>query len=117
MDYGDHLADRVKKILWEKRVLFEEKKMMGGLRFMVKEKMCIGVEKIMLMARVDPDMYEKALRRKRCHEMDFTGKPIKGYVFIDPIGKDLEYWIQRCLDFNPKVFRKPVTRSKIRIAH
>ena len=106
MAYDEHLAERVKKVLREKRVLFEEKKMMGGLCFMVKEKMCMGVEKDMLMARIDPTIYEKALKRKGTHEMDFTGKPMKGYVFIDPIGldmdKDLEYWIQLCLNFNPK---------------
>src|SRR5688500_440275 len=106
MAYDEHLAERVKKILREKRVHVEEKKMMGGLCFMIRDKMCVGVEKDMLMARVGPDMYEKALKKKGCREMDFTGRPLKGFVFIDPIAidmnKDLEYWIQLCLDYNPK---------------
>lgn len=106
MAYDEHLAERVTKVLKEKRIRFDEKKMMGGLCFMVSGKMCVGVEKDMLMARVGRDIYEKALKKKGCREMDFTGRPLKGFVFIDPTGidmdKDLEYWIQLCLDYNPK---------------
>jgi hypothetical protein len=106
MAFSEHLADRVKKVLREKRIPFEEKKMMGGLCFMVRDKMCIGVEKDMLMARIDPEFYEKALKKKGCHEMDFTGRPMKGFVFVDPSGidmdHDLNYWIQLCLDYNPR---------------
>ena len=106
MAYNEHLADRVKKVLKEKRIPFEEKKMMGGHCFMVRSKMCMGVEKDMLMARTDPEFYEKALKKKGCHEMDFTGRPMKGFVFVDPPGidmdRDLNYWIQLCLDYNPK---------------
>ena len=106
MPYDEHLADRVKSVLKEKHIQFAEKKMMGGLCFMVKDKMCMGVVKDMLMARIDPAIYEKALNKKGCHEMDFTGRRMKGYVFVNPIGIDmdteLEYWIELCLDFNPK---------------
>ena len=106
MAYDEHLAERIQKVFKEKRVRFEEKKMMGGLCFMVKDKMCAGIIKDMLMARIDPDLYEKALRKKGCHEMDFAGKPMKGFVFVDSVSidmdKDLEYWLQLCIDFNPK---------------
>lgn len=106
MAYDEHLAERVKKILKEKHVHFEEKKMMGGLCFMVDDKMCMGVEKDMLMARIDPDLYEKALKKKGCREMNFTGRPMKGFVFVEPLGidmdKDLEYWVLLCLDYNPR---------------
>lgn len=106
MAYNEHLVDRIRKVLKEKRIQFEEKKMMGGLCFMVNDKMCMGVEKDKLMARIDPESYEKALKKNGAHEMDFTGKPMKGFVFVDPIGVDmeidLEYWIQLCLDYNPK---------------
>ncbi len=58
------------------------------------------------MARIDPDIYENVLSKKGCREMDFTGRPMKGYVFVSAEGidkdKDLENWIQFCLDFNPK---------------
>jgi len=105
MAYDEFLADRVRVILKDKRVVYDEKKMMGGLSFMVDHKMCIGVIKNKLMARIDPDIYEQALMKKGCHEMDFTGRPMKGFVFVEPEGvdmdSDLDYWVQLCLDFNP----------------
>lgn len=105
MAYDEYLADRVRQVLHDKQVFFEEKKMMGALTFMVDHKMCVGVIKDNLMARVGPDFYEEALTKNGCKTMDFTGRPLKGYVFIDPIGIDmdeeLEYWVQLCLDFNP----------------
>ena len=67
--------------------------------------MCVGITKNNLMARIDPDIYEEALTKPGCQEMNFTGRPMKGFVFIEPEGIDmdeeLEYWIQLCLDFNP----------------
>ena len=106
MAYNEFLADRIRFVLKDKGVRFEEKKMMGGLCFMVKDKMCAGVEKDKLMARIGPEAYEKSLSRKGCREMDFTGRPMKGFVFVEPEGidtdQDLAYWVQLCLDFNPK---------------
>lgn len=90
----------------EKQVAFNEKKMKGGLIFMVNNKMCVSIVKDKLIARIDPDIFEKTLAKLGCREMDFTGRPMKGYVFIEPDGvymdSDLEYWIQLSLDFNPK---------------
>ena len=105
MAYDTHLADRVRIVLEKKGTSFLEKKMMGGLCFMVDDKMCVGIVKDHLMARIGPDIYEEALTRKGCREMDFTGRPMKGYVFVAPEGvdleDDLEEWVQLCLDFNP----------------
>lgn len=79
--------------------------MMGGLCFMVDDKMCVGIVKDELMARIGPDAYETALQKDGCKEMNFTGRSMKGYVFLEPtavdLEKDLEYWVQLCLDFNP----------------
>jgi len=106
MAFDEHLADRIRLVFKQKKTRFAEKKMMGGLCFMVKDKMCLGVEKNMLMARIGPEVYEDALRKKGCREMDFTGRPLKGYVFVEPKGidldKDLEHWIDLCLAYNPK---------------
>ena len=106
MAYDEHLAERVKKVLKEKRVRYEEKRMMGGLCIMVKDKMCMGIEKHKLMARIGPDAYQAALKKKGCHEMNFTGRPMNGYVYVDPkaidLDNELEYWVQLCLDYNPK---------------
>lgn len=80
--------------------------MFGGITFMVNDKMCVGVVKDEIMARIDPAMYEKALKRKGCHEMRFTRKPMKGFVFVGPEGtkgkKNLEYWVGLAVDFNTK---------------
>ncbi len=105
MAYNELLADRIRRILKDKNVQYREKKMFGGLSFLMDEKMCVGIIKEDLMARVDPDVYEEALTKKGCRKMDFTKRPLKGYVFINEEGTDfddeLEYWVQLCLDFNP----------------
>ena len=106
MAYDEFLADRIRVILKEKQVSFDERKMMGGICYMVNDKMCLGIVKSNLMARIDPELYEQVLSKKGCREMDFTGRTMKGFVFVEPEGidmdQDLDYWIQLCLDFNPK---------------
>ena len=106
MAYDEHLADRIAHILDDKGVEFEEKKMMGGLCFMVDGKMCIGISKDEMMARIGPDAYEDALKKPGCKEMKFTGRAMKGFVFIEPealVEKgDLTYWVDLCLIFNPQ---------------
>ncbi len=111
MAYDEFLADRARNILRNKSVAFEEKKMMGGLCFMVDDKMCFGMhidkntDSSLLMCRVGQPNYEKALQRPHCSEMTFTGRTMKGFVFVSEEGIDsennLELWIQMCLDFNP----------------
>jgi TfoX/Sxy family transcriptional regulator of competence genes len=105
MAYNEILAQRVREALVaQPRV--EEKKMMGGLTFMVNGKMCVGVVRDELMARIDPEVYATALTKKGCREMDFTGKPMKGFVFITPEGtkqkSDLDYWIGLALELNKR---------------
>jgi len=106
MAYDEFLADRIRQCFKEENAVFEEKKMMGGLCFMVDDKMCVGIVKDELMARIDPEIYEEALSKKGCKEMNFTGRSMKGFVFVEPQGFDLDddlaYWIQKSLDFNPK---------------
>lgn len=106
MAYNEYLADRVRRILEDKGVGFYEKKMFGGLVYMVDDKMCVGIVKDDLMARIDPGLSDEALTRKGCRLMDFTGTSMKGFMMIDLEGtdmdEDLEFWIQLALDFNPK---------------
>ena len=108
MAYDEQLADQVRESLVDHFHLdeVEEKEMMGGLAFMVNHKMCVGIIKEDLMACIDPEIYEEALEKHGCRPMDFTGKPMKGWVFISPEGinsmKDLKYWIGLALDFNVK---------------
>lgn len=84
MAFDEFLADRVRINLKSKNTFFKEKKMMGGLTFMVNEKMCLGIVKESLMARIDPEFQYSALKILGCREMDFTKRPMKGFVFIDP---------------------------------
>jgi hypothetical protein len=84
--------------------------MMGGLVFMVNDKMCVGVDtdrkngEDRLMVRVGKASYEELLTRKGCREMDFTGRVMKGFVFVYPEGfdydKDLDFWVAKALEFN-----------------
>lgn len=105
MSYNEFLGDRIRHVLLEKNVDFFEKRMFGGLCFMVEEKMCLGIIKDEVMARIGPEKYEKSLLKEGCSEMNFTGTPMKGYVFLTDdatdLESDLEYWIQLALDFNP----------------
>jgi TfoX/Sxy family transcriptional regulator of competence genes len=109
MAYSEFLADRVRSRLKGKGAL-QEKKMMGGLVFMVNEKMCVGVDKDRksgddrLMVRVGKAAHEELLQRKGCREMDFTGKAMKGFLFVYPEGTDgemdLDFWVSKALEFN-----------------
>jgi TfoX/Sxy family transcriptional regulator of competence genes len=116
MAYNEQLADRIREMLVDQPQI-EEKKMMGGVAFMVNDKMCVGVIKDDMMARIDPEIYDEALEKNGCHPMDFTGKPMKGWVFISQEGiekiKDLEYWIQLALKYNLIV--KPAKKRKTKI--
>jgi TfoX/Sxy family transcriptional regulator of competence genes len=104
MAYNESLAERIRQRLNRINLPVEEKKMMGGLTFMVDGKMCVGISKQDLMARIAPEEYKTALSRKGCREMDFTGKPMKGFVFIDHDGtgndQELDFWLQLALDYN-----------------
>jgi TfoX/Sxy family transcriptional regulator of competence genes len=105
MAYNEKLAERIRERLADtKRV--KEKEMMGGLTFMLNDKMCIGIIKDEMMCRIDPALAEIALSKTGCRIMDFTGRPMKGYVMVDGEGmkskKDFEYWMNLCLEFNKK---------------
>lgn len=106
MAYDDYGAERCRNLLTHKTKNFSEKKMFGGLCFMVDDKMCFGLVKEELMARVGPEYFEEALQQPGVKDIDFTGRPMKGYVFISPEGYDTEdqlsFWIDRCLAFNPR---------------
>lgn len=105
MAYDEYLEERISRILSDKKVNYEARKMMGGLCYMVDDKMCVGIVHNQVMARINPELYHESLQKEGVKEMNFTGRPMKGYIFIDSEGydldTDLEYWIQLCLDFNP----------------
>src|SRR5688572_20761030 len=106
MPYDEHLAIRVRAVFERRQVGFEAKPMMGGLCFMIDGKMCIGIAGDRLMARIDPAVEAEALAKPGCTPMDFTGRPMKGFVFISPdalrTASQLSPWLDMALDFNPR---------------
>ena len=99
MAFDEGVAERIREV-FAGRYDIEEKKMFGGLAFMHNGHMCVGVVNDTLMARVGPEQYPKALKLPHAREMDFTGKPLKGFIYVAPEGfeadKDLQAWIARC---------------------
>ena len=102
MAYDEGLAERLREV-FPAHAGITEKKMFGGLCFLARGHMFVGIVGEALMARVGPVAYEKALRRPHVRVMDFTGRPMKGYVFVDPPGyeedRDLKRWVEESLKF------------------
>jgi TfoX/Sxy family transcriptional regulator of competence genes len=117
MAYNEKLADMTRELIAQTHKNVEEKAMFGGLCFMVDNKMCVGVEKERLMVRLDPAKYEEVIEKEGCKPMDFTGKVMKGFVFVDADAlttkKKLEYWIKLALEYNKiaKASKKPARRT------
>lgn len=102
MTYDKLLAKRLDEY-FKNQPDVEVKKMFGGLCYMVSNHMCCGIVGDTLMARVDPHDYEEYLTKKYVKEMDFTGKAMKGMVYVSPKGfesdKDLKDWLCVCESF------------------
>ena len=105
MTENTYTADRIRPVLEAKKIAFEEKKMFGGWCFMVDDKMLMGTFKGGIMARVDPDQVPKLLEREGVEQMMQKERIMKGYLMLDPIAYDaeidLEFWIDKCLEWNP----------------
>lgn len=106
MAYNENLAERIRGSFRRRRRIFVEKQMMGGLCYMVDDKMCVGVTDDRLMVRLDPAIKADAMKRAGCGPMAFTGRPLKAFVFVSPdgweAGDGLDYWLSLALDFNPR---------------
>ena len=106
MTYTTLLEQRIRNFFDANGIAYEGKSMMGGTCFMVNGKMCVGVTKDRLMARIDPAAQEEALKKPGCKPMDFTGRPMRGFVFIERPGVEtapqLAAWLSLALEFNPK---------------
>ena len=102
MAFDEGLAERVRDQLHE-QAGFSERRMFGGLCFLINGNMCCGIVKDTLMIRVGPTAYAELLKRTHAREMDFTGRSLKGMLYIDPPGiaedADLSFWLKQCLDF------------------
>jgi TfoX/Sxy family transcriptional regulator of competence genes len=113
MAYDEKLAARMRKLLSRKQAL-TERKMFGGIAFMLRGNMCCGVHGEELIVRVAPDDYPAALKRPHARTFDLTGRPMKGFVLVRPKGcaadKALRDWIalgERAADALPAKKRRP----------
>jgi TfoX/Sxy family transcriptional regulator of competence genes len=124
MAYDEGLAQRMREVLQDSP-LVTEKKMFGGVAFLRDGLMFVGVVGDELMARVGPDYHDTAVAQLGVRVMDFTGKPMRGYVFINAdaieVDKKLAFWLQHCLAFvqtlppkKPKASAKPKVATKTR---
>lgn len=118
MAFNEKLADRIREIIALTHKKVEEKAMFGGLCFMVNDKMCVGVEKERLMVRLDPAKYDEVMEKDGCKPMDFTGRIMKGYVFVGidflKTKKQLDFWVQLALEYNKiaKASKKKAAKKK-----
>lgn len=115
MAYDERLAERVRTLLRHKHRV-SERKMFGGLAFMVRGHMCCGIVGGDLMARVGPARYDEALAWPGARPMDFTGKPVAGFVYVGPSGVKRTTQLRRCidaaLDFARQLPAKPARRGR-----
>ena len=102
MAYDENAAKRIQSIIGEHPGLVE-KKMFGGVGFMLQGNMVCGVNKDDLIVRVGPDNYDRLVVQPHARPFDFTGRPMRGWVMVAPDGyvseKDLNMWVQRGVDF------------------
>ena len=118
MAYNEKLANMTRELISQTHKNVEEKAMFGGICFMVDDKMCVGVNKGRLMVRFDPEKNDEVIEKEGARPMEFTGRTMKGYAFVDEnvltTKKKLEYWINLALDFNKdaKVSKKKIAKKK-----
>jgi TfoX/Sxy family transcriptional regulator of competence genes len=109
MAYDEELEGRIRRALADREDI-TDKKMFGGIAFLLDEKMFCGIVKDDLMVRVGPEAHEKALGEPNVRPMDFSGRPMKGYVYVGPAGtktdKMVAKWAERGLKFVATVEKK-----------
>ena len=102
MAFDEALAERIRKALARKKGI-TEKKMFGGVGFLLNGNMCVGIWKESLIVRLDPDQYEDALKEAHVSEFNITGRSMKGWVLVGPQGvatdTELKEWIGRAVKF------------------
>ena len=107
MSYNENLSHRVRIYLnVTPNIYVQEKKMFGGLAFLVNGKMCINVGADKLMCRFDPTQTDYVAQKTGFLPMIMQGKELKGYCYVEPTGftskEDLDFWLKLCLDFNER---------------
>ena len=116
MAYDEMLGKRIANIFTSHKIKFIEKKMFGGLTFMVKDKMCIGVMKNDIMVRCAPEDHDTYLKKPFARPMEFGGKTMKGFLNVAPDGiktdTELKKWMDVGLDFVENAPDKPKKKNR-----
>lgn len=114
MAYNEKMADRIRTALSGTKNLVE-KKMFGGIAFMVNDKMCLGVDKDDIMLRCEPERTEELLSKNGARPFDLTGKPMKGWLLVSADGtksnKDFDFWVKTAVEANKKATAKPYKKK------
>jgi len=101
MAYNEKLTERIRAQFGE--IPFVEKKMFGGVGFLVQGNMACGVHKDNMIVRVGADNHEKLLKKKHTHVFDITGRPMRGWLMVEPDGyktaKQLSTWVKEGIEF------------------
>jgi TfoX/Sxy family transcriptional regulator of competence genes len=117
MSYDQALADRVKTALGGTRPI-QEKRMLGGLTFMVRGKMCVSVGKERIMCRIDPAVHDTAVQRPGCRSVVMKGREYRGFVYVDAstlrTRGALEHWVGLALDYNNRAGDSSAERTQNR---
>ena len=115
MAYDDKLASRIRTVLASRKG-FSEKKMFGGIAFMMNGKMCCGVQDGDLVARIGADEYARALAEPHVRPMDFTGRPMKGYVYVGRgvtrNDRGLQAWVERAIAFTTSLPERKARKDR-----
>ena len=115
MAYDEGLAERIRGVLDEREGVVE-KRMFGGIAFMLRGHMCVGIVKDDLMVRVGPERYDDLVRQPHARSMDFTGRPMKGFLFVAAEGlegdADLERWVEHGLGYAASLPAKAVPAKR-----
>ncbi len=120
MAFDEALAERL-RVLFKRVPTSAERRMFGGLCFLVSGRMCCGIVGRDLVVRVGPDRHDDALRRPYTRPMDFTGRPMRGFIYVAPTGfrtaRSLSQWVERAVRFagslplGPRGRRRPPRRT------
>jgi TfoX/Sxy family transcriptional regulator of competence genes len=114
MAYDEALADRIRSVLPRG---VTEKAMFGGMAFLFGGNMSVGVVEDRMVVRLHPDEYDATLQQTHVREMDFSGRPMKGWVYVEPAGiktpQQLAAWVRRGVDYAKSLpAKKPKAKKR-----
>ncbi len=122
MAYDPYMVERIERVLHAQKISFTTKRMMGGIVFMMDDKMLCGTAldkdtgDCTLMARVGETWVDQEMKKAHVKEMDFSGRRMKDFIYILSEGidleEDLEYYLQLCIDFNPIAKRSKKRKNR-----